>query len=281
MAQYLGTVQLGGFYYNGAALPRPTKPWRPDTQPVSGVGVGDIPQMSGSMANYTLGDTPSAAANRLQWHKIEDGNKTLYICDRVILVYVSWINLSDQGYITGKTVTIDGKKYKCRLITGGDNFRNISDAYAGGTPIDNEWDRFITNEENVPGLPVPAASDLDSTKAAADQTGVHNQFWNWFGVYSWCQEIFPDSPTTRVYRGYPSARYWGASSRSVTAATFGFRPVLEELNETYVPVILGATLTPNPSQVGEPVLVSVNAAEIVCVPSPMVWTAGELTAGQN
>ena len=60
MAQYLGTVKLGGFYNNGTILKRPTKPWRPDTEPVSGVGVGDIPQMSGSMANYTFGDTPSA-----------------------------------------------------------------------------------------------------------------------------------------------------------------------------------------------------------------------------
>ena len=77
MAQFLGTVQLGGFYNNGTILKRPTKPWRPDSEPVSGVGVGDIPQMSGSMANYTLGNTPSAAANKLQWHKIKDGDKIL------------------------------------------------------------------------------------------------------------------------------------------------------------------------------------------------------------
>ena len=28
MAQYLGTVKLGGFYNNGAILKRPTRPWR-------------------------------------------------------------------------------------------------------------------------------------------------------------------------------------------------------------------------------------------------------------
>ena len=43
---------------------------------------GDIPSMSGSMANYTFGDTPSADANKLQWVKIKDGDKTLLICDR-------------------------------------------------------------------------------------------------------------------------------------------------------------------------------------------------------
>ena len=29
------------------------------------------------MANYTLGSTPAADANKLQWHKIKDGSKTL------------------------------------------------------------------------------------------------------------------------------------------------------------------------------------------------------------
>jgi len=39
MAQFLGTVQLGGFYNNGTILKRPTKPWRPDTDP-GGAGGG-------------------------------------------------------------------------------------------------------------------------------------------------------------------------------------------------------------------------------------------------
>ena len=29
------------------------------------------------MANYTIGSTPAVDANKLQWHKIKDGNKTL------------------------------------------------------------------------------------------------------------------------------------------------------------------------------------------------------------
>ena len=99
MAQYLGTVKLGGFYNNGAILKRPTKPWRPDGDVGGNYGVGDIPQMSGSMANYTFGNTPSADANKLQWVKIKDGDKTLLICDRVILVSVSWDDLNSQGYI--------------------------------------------------------------------------------------------------------------------------------------------------------------------------------------
>ena len=130
--------------------------------------------MSGSMANYTLGNTPSAAANKLQWHKIKDGDKILLICDRVILVSVSWDDLNAQGYVTGKTVTIDGAKYKCRLLTGGSNYRN-GDTYAGGTPTNNEWDRFITREEVISGLPAPLSSDLDTTLNATDKSSAHNQ----------------------------------------------------------------------------------------------------------
>lgn len=189
MAQYLGTVQLGGFYNNGSILKRPTKPWRPDSEPYSGCGVGDIPQMSGSMANYSIGDTPAAAANKLQWHKIKDGNKTLLICDRVILVSVSWDDLNGQGFISGKNIRIDGATYKCRALTGGTGPRT-SDWYSGGTPTNNEWDRFVTREEVITGLPAPLSSDLDSSLVATDKNSNHNQFWNWMGVYSWCQETY-------------------------------------------------------------------------------------------
>ena len=185
--------------------------------------------MSGSMANYTFGNTPSADANKLQWVKIKDGDKTLLICDRVILVSVSWDDLNSQGYITGKTVTIDGAKYKCRVLTGGSNRRN-GDSYAGGTPTNNEWDRFITREEVISGLPAPVSSDLDNNLNSTDQNSAHNKFWNWYGVYSWCQEVFADNASYRAYRGYNSARYWDWNFSSTRDASLGFRPVLEVLN---------------------------------------------------
>ena len=200
MAQYLGTVKLGGFYNNGAILKRPTKPWQINTTPPGASGNGDIPSMSGSMANYTFGDTPSAEANKLQWVKIKDGDKTLLICDRVILVNVSWDDLNAQGYDTGKTVTIDGAKYKCRLLTGGSNRRN-GDYYAGGTPTNNEWDRFITREEVISGLPAPLSSDLDTNQNSTDLNSAHNKCWNWFYIYSWCQETYAENASGRAYRG--------------------------------------------------------------------------------
>ena len=229
MAQYLGTVKLGGFYNNGAILKRPTKPWRPDDSAGGNSGYGDIPQMSGSMANYTFGDTPSADANKLQWVKIKDGDKTLLICDRVILASVSWDDLNGQGYVTGKTITIDGTKYKCRLLAGGSNRRN-NDWYAGGTPTNNEWDRFITREEVITGLPAPVSSDLDTNLNTTDHNSAHNQLWHWVGVYSWCQETWAENASSRARRGYGSARSWGCHTATYQIALVGFRPVLEVLN---------------------------------------------------
>lgn len=185
--------------------------------------------MSGSMANYTFGDTPSADANKLQWVKIKDGDKTLLICDRVILVSVSWDDLNGQGYVTGKTITIDGTKYKCRLLTGGSNRRN-NDWYAGGTPTNNEWDRFITREEVITGLPAPVSSDLDTNLNTTDHNSTHNQLWHWVGVYSWCQETWAENASYRAHRGYNSARFWNDNSSGNRNVPVGFRPVLEVLN---------------------------------------------------
>ena len=185
--------------------------------------------MSGSMANYTFGDTPSADANKLQWVKIKDGDKTLLICDRVILVSVSWDDLNGQGYVAGKTITIDGTKYKCRLLTGGSNRRN-NDWYAGGTPTNNEWDRFITREEVITGLPAPVSSDLDTNLNTTDHNSTHNQLWHWVGVYSWCQETWAENASRRARRGYDSARFWNYSSSGSRYVSVGFRPVLEVLN---------------------------------------------------
>ena len=181
------------------------------------------------MANYTFGDTPSADANKLQWVKIKDGDKTLLICDRVILVSVSWDDLNGQGYVTGKTITIDGTKYKCRLLAGGSNRRN-NDWYAGGTPTNNEWDRFITREEVITGLPAPVSSDLDTNLNTTDHNSAHNQLWHWVGVYSWCQETWAENASYRAYRGYNSARSWNYYTAAIQYAYVGFRPVLEVLN---------------------------------------------------
>ena len=186
--------------------------------------------MSGSISNYSFGNTPSDDAKKLQWVKIKDGDKTLLICDRVILVNVTWNDLNSAGWIFGKEVTIDGAKYKLRSLTGGSNYRNTSDAYAGGTPTNNEWDRFITREEVITGLPAPVSSDLDSNLNSTDFSSTHNALWNWAGVYTWCQETYSSNTLYRAIRGYFSARNWNGDTATDSYSYVGFRPVLEILN---------------------------------------------------
>ena len=186
--------------------------------------------MSGSISNYSFGNTPSDDAKKLQWVKIKDGDKTLLICDRVILVNVTWNDLNSAGWIFGKEVTIDGAKYKLRSLTGGSNYRNTSDAYAGGTPTNNEWDRFITREEVITGLPAPVSSDLDSNLNSTDFSSTHNALWNWAGVYTWCQETYSSNTSFRAFRGINSVRLWYYYYATFASLSVGFRPVLEILN---------------------------------------------------
>ncbi|HEX2938344.1 MAG TPA: hypothetical protein VHO66_05430 [Ruminiclostridium sp.] len=229
MADYLGTVKFGGLYQSGAALPWPTSPWRNDTSFGNGE-IGNIPSMSGSMANYTIGNTPSSDAQQLRWAKIKDGDKTILVCLSNILVNVSWDDLNAQGWVSGKTLTIDGQQVKARLLTGGSTYRSGTDAYSGGSPTSNEWDRFITREEVITGLPAPVTSDLDTSTDETDRISTHNQFWNWGYCYSWVQETYSGNASVRAVRGYLSARCWSYYVESNCYPYFGWRPVLEFLN---------------------------------------------------
>ncbi|MCB5925665.1 hypothetical protein LJB72_08585 [bacterium 210820-DFI.5.26] len=186
--------------------------------------------MSGDISNYSFGNTPSDDAKKLQWVKIKDGDKTLLICDRVILVNVTWNDLNSAGWIFGKEVNIDSAKYKLRSLTGGTGPRSTNDWYSGGTPANNEWDRFVTREEVITGLPAPVSSDLDSSLNSTDLSSAHNQLWNWMGVYTWCQETYSSNTSHRAVRGYNSARGWNHYYASGSYSTLGFRPVLEILN---------------------------------------------------
>ena len=231
MATYLGTVKLGALYHSGTALVSPTAPWQSNATPAGASTNGNIPDFASDavMANWTIGNTPTDDTKKLQWIKIQDGTKTLLICDRNILTDVSWDDLNAQGYITGKTIIIDGQTFKCRVLTGGSNYRSGSDSYSGGT-TPNEWDRFITNEDAISGLPSPSSTDLDTSNSASDQTGTHNSLWHWNYMYSWAQETYTGNSSSRAVRGYYSARYWNYTTSSGRYTNIGWRPVLEALN---------------------------------------------------
>ena len=231
MTRFGGMRRMGALYRDGVALRRPTRPWLIDLTalcPFPGLELGDIADFTTApnLSRWHIGDTPDDPAAALQWVVIEEDARTLLICDRVILVRVSWDDLNIAGYVAGRPVTIDGKQTSCRLLTGGTAFRVLDDGWAGGAP-GNEWDRYVAGGADVEGLPRPAADDAGQTPFSRVPQEPHNTIWNWFGAHSWTSQPFDGRHTARCCRGYQSARYFYLNTQSHRHEDIGWRPVLE------------------------------------------------------
>lgn len=232
MTTYIGTVELGGLYRSGSAVPRPDKPWLIDLsvlKPFDGLTPGNIADFSEkpSWTNWVLGDTPAQEAQRLRWHVLRDGSQCVLICDRVILVKVSWQDLDQAGFVNGTVVQIDGRSWTCRLLTGGNLTRKDSDGYSRGVPANNEWDRYIVNEDAINGLPTPSESDTDQNLKSEDIVSHHNRFWNWMGINSWVRDPHAVRETARCCRGYASAQFFYTNTFNHRHEDIGWRPILE------------------------------------------------------
>src|SRR5690554_583973 len=216
---------LGTFYKAGVKQLVPTNPWRSGSTP----GGGNIPVFSAGQS-LEIRDTDPNSAYQLRWREVNIGSKKLLIADRNILEQVSWNDLNAQNLIFGKEITIDGQQYKLRVLTGGEEKRGggTGSSYDGGK-LPNEWDDIIVNEGNYPGLPKPSSTDLDSNLNDTDKNSAHNQFWNWYYMYSWCQETYKHDGAYRALRGSSSARHWDWDGASIRNHIVGWRPVLEAL----------------------------------------------------
>lgn len=222
--------KLGTLYVNDIKRRLPTKPWRTDSTPTGATSAGNILNYDSANGNIEIRNTDSDDAYKLNWVEVNDGDKKLLISDRCLLAKVDWDELNAQGLVSGKEITIDGQRYKIRLLSGGTSIRSGSNNYSGGSPTTNEWDRMITNEGSFSGLPKPTSTDLSADLNSTDYNGAHNQFWKWHGIHSWCQEIYSENSSYGVYRDYISARYFGYDSSYSRTNIVGWRPVLEVLN---------------------------------------------------
>lgn len=118
----------------------------------------------------------------------------LLIADQCLLTNVSWDDLDVQGLVFGKEVTVQGLRFKIRLLKVGSK-----------EDVPNEWD------------------------AALDAVGEDDTLWHWDHKFFWGQEPVSGSVSHRAIRGYTSARHWGWSDSSSRHARLGFRPALEPL----------------------------------------------------
>ena len=155
--------------------------------------------ISGSNLRSLTGCTSGTLAHSgdITWLKFKVDGKTLFVADRNIVTGISWDDIDIAGCVRGKIITINGKKYLCRLLTGGNS---TSASRAGG-----EWNNTIVKY-------TPNNSDS-----------------NWSNVYSWCQEVSSSSTSTRVERGGSSVSYFARTTSSYTTSAYGWRPILEVL----------------------------------------------------
>lgn len=118
----------------------------------------------------------------------------LLIADQCLLTNVSWDDLDVQGLVFGKEVTVQGLRFKIRLLKVGSK-----------EDVPNEWD------------------------AALDAVGEDDTLWHWDHKFFWGQEPVSGSVSHRAIRGYTSARHWRWNGSSNRNAYLGFRPALEPL----------------------------------------------------
>lgn len=118
----------------------------------------------------------------------------LLIADQCLLTNVSWDDLDVQGLVFGKEVTVQGLRFKIRLLKVGSK-----------EDVPNEWD------------------------AALDAVGEDDTLWHWDHKFFWGQEPVSGSVSYRAIRGYNSARHWYDSYATRSYPLVGFRPALEPL----------------------------------------------------
>lgn len=118
----------------------------------------------------------------------------LLIADQCLLTNVSWDDLDVQGLVFGKEVTVQGLRFKIRLLKVGSK-----------EDVPNEWD------------------------AALDAVGEDDTLWHWDHKFFWGQEPVSGSVSYRAVRGYYSARRWNSGDAASSVPGLGFRPALEPL----------------------------------------------------
>lgn len=118
----------------------------------------------------------------------------LLIADQCLLTNVSWDDLDVQGLVFGKEVTVQGLRFKIRLLKVGSK-----------EDVPNEWD------------------------AALDAVGEDDTLWHWDHKFFWGQEPVSGSASYRAVRGFDSARIWSHDTATYSSPSVGFRPALEPL----------------------------------------------------
>ena len=197
--------KLGSLYLDGGKI----------ICPLDLINYEDVTEYNGG--KIEIKDTDKDDSYNLRWVEINHEGKKLLICDRNILSSISYDELNNQGLIFGKVVVIDNTRYLLRLLKGGDKKRDNEE---------NEWNKYIVNVDNIPGLPVSNGFDTASGDKNKSEKlyGDNNTLWNWYDFCSLTQNECKDKC---VVRGFYSNTYFNYVNKDVSYKTVGYRPVLE------------------------------------------------------
>ncbi|PSL13486.1 hypothetical protein CLV88_13312 [Shimia abyssi] len=228
--EYFGTRQLGGFSHAGQILAPATRPWITDLAalcPYEGLQPGNLPEFERDpdWTNWALTDSPKDSSERLNWHVFQDVGTRLLIADRMLMSRVSWQDLDEAGYVYGTEIKIDGKPFRCRLLTGGDT--PCDDPYQGAT-APNEWDALVGGG-GASNAPQPDPANSAAPLSPDHLNAPHNALWNWFGAVSWTAEPVASRTDGRACRGYHGPTYFYINTVNHRHEDIGWRPVLEEV----------------------------------------------------
>ncbi len=228
---FTGHCKIGSLWHRDALLRPASRPWITDLSilcPFEGLIPGDLPEFETDpdWSAWRIGDTPDDAGSALGWLEFRDGPRRILVADRMLMTRVSWADLDEGGYVSGRTVQIDEKDFRARLMTGG---RSARDDPMTGAKEPNEWDRLLSGD--VPGAPKPEALDHATPLSATHRQSGHNAIWNWFGAVSWTQEPCLDRVDGRVCRGYHGPQFFYKNTVDHRHEDIGWRPVLEAHDE--------------------------------------------------
>ncbi|WP_435141098.1 hypothetical protein [Pseudopelagicola sp. nBUS_19] len=230
MMEYIGTRQFGGLSHAGRSLAPATRPWITDLEalcPYEGLQVGNLPEFEQdpNWDNWTITDSPKDPSKRLNWHLFQHASTRYLVADRMLMTRVSWQDLDEAGYVFGTKISIDGRRFCCRLLTGGD--APCDDPYQGATGS-NEWDSLVGGV-TVLSAPRPNPADNAAPLSPGHLTSPHNGLWNWFGAVSWTAEPVASRADGRVCRGYHGPTYFYVNTVDHRHEDIGWRPILEEV----------------------------------------------------
>ena len=68
-------------------------------------------------SDIRIGNT-AYSESPIEWVKVHEA---LYVARRYLLSYISWSELDEQGFVYGREMSIDGRRYNVRLLQVGDS----------------------------------------------------------------------------------------------------------------------------------------------------------------